>query len=257
MAGAKETPRQKLISLMYLVFITMLALNVSKEVLDGFGQMFVKLKSANERVFQSNEIYYQKIATNAQEKEGKWIGHQRTATEIKAVSDKFYQKIDEIKSQITAKQREKDPDLKEYSQMDKGEELDLVFFDANGVGPDGIAFVDMINEYKMKVIQVFGSQFPQYIQLVEERFFTGDQNSNVQNSDGQDQPWLSYNFEGFPLVSSLAKLTMMQNDIRLTESDVLTTLLGKELELESGVTESNYITLLKTEKGAYYQGRNL
>ena len=70
----------------------------------------------------------------------------------------------------------------------------------------------------------------------------------------QDQPWLSYNFEGFPLVSSLAKLTMMQNDIRLTESDVLTTLLGKELELESGVTESNYITLLNTEKGAYYQG---
>ena len=38
MAGAKETPRQKLISLMYLVFITMLALNVSKEVLDGFGE---------------------------------------------------------------------------------------------------------------------------------------------------------------------------------------------------------------------------
>ena len=34
MAGAKETPRQKLISLMYLVFITMLALNVSKEVLE-------------------------------------------------------------------------------------------------------------------------------------------------------------------------------------------------------------------------------
>jgi len=44
MAGAKETPRQKLISLMYLVFITMLALNVSKEVLDGFGQMFVKIQ---------------------------------------------------------------------------------------------------------------------------------------------------------------------------------------------------------------------
>ena len=52
MAGAKETPRQKLISLMYLVFITMLALNVSKEVLDGFGQMFVKLKSANGRVYE-------------------------------------------------------------------------------------------------------------------------------------------------------------------------------------------------------------
>ena len=44
MAGAKETPRNKLIALMYLVFITMLALNVSKEVLDGFGQMFKKIQ---------------------------------------------------------------------------------------------------------------------------------------------------------------------------------------------------------------------
>ena len=50
MAGANETPRNKLIALMYLVFITMLALNVSKEVLDGFGQMFKKIQSANERV---------------------------------------------------------------------------------------------------------------------------------------------------------------------------------------------------------------
>jgi hypothetical protein len=54
MAGAKETPRQKLISLMYLVFITMLALNGSKEVLDGFGQMYVKISDANTRVDESN-----------------------------------------------------------------------------------------------------------------------------------------------------------------------------------------------------------
>ena len=70
MAGAKETPRQKLISLMYLVFITMLALNVGKEVLDGFGQMFKKIQSANIRLDQSNDVYYDKISTNAAEKEG-------------------------------------------------------------------------------------------------------------------------------------------------------------------------------------------
>ena len=83
MAGAKETPRQKLIALMYLVFITMLALNVSKEVLDGFGQMFKKIASANDRVDQSNDIYYNKIEVNAKEKEGKWIDNNRIAVEIK------------------------------------------------------------------------------------------------------------------------------------------------------------------------------
>ena len=254
MAGANESPRNKLIALMYLVFITMLALNVSKEVLDGFGQMFKKIQSANERVNQGNVIYYDKIEVNAKEKEGKWIGHDRTAKEIRKESDAFYARIQEIKDIITEKQRVADPELNEYSQMDKGEALDLIFFDANGVSPQGQEFVDMINKYKMRVIQVFASQFPQYTELVEERFFTGDFEGNVQNSDGQPQPWLSYNYEGFPLISSLAKLTMMQNDIRLTESDVLNALLGKELEASSKVTTDNYITLLKAEKGAYYQG---
>ena len=254
MAGANESPRNKLIALMYLVFITMLALNVSKEVLDGFGQMFKKISSANERVFSGNEIYYDKIQTNAAEKEGKWIGHDRTAKEIRKESDAFFNKIQEIKDLITEKQRESDPELIEYSQMDKGEALDLVFFNANGLSEEGQAFVEMINQYKMRVIQVFASQFPQYTELVEERFFTGDFEGNVENRDGQKQSWLSSNFEGFPLISSLAKLTMMQNDIRLTESDVLNALLGKELEGSSKVNTDNYITLLKTEKGAYYQG---
>jgi hypothetical protein len=37
MAGGKQSPRQKMINLMYLVFIAMLALNMSKEVLTAFG----------------------------------------------------------------------------------------------------------------------------------------------------------------------------------------------------------------------------
>ena len=96
MAGAKETPRQKLISLMYLVFITMLALNVSKEVLDGFGQMYEKISDANERVDESNNNIYENIKVNADEKGGKWVGHLRTATEIKEESDEFYDRISEI-----------------------------------------------------------------------------------------------------------------------------------------------------------------
>ena len=76
----------------------------------------------------------------------------------------------------------------------------------------------------------------------------------VEDREGKEVKWLNYSYEGFPLISSLAKFTMMQNDIRLTEADVLTTLLGKELELESGVTESKYISLLKTENGADIDG---
>ena len=43
MAGGKETPRQKMIGMMYLVLTALLALNISKEVLDGF----VKVEKAS------------------------------------------------------------------------------------------------------------------------------------------------------------------------------------------------------------------
>ena len=253
MAGVKETPRQKLINLMYLVFITMLALNVSKEVLDGFGQMYVKISDANSRVSENNALLYENIEVNAEEKGGKWIGHDRTAKEIKKASDEFYSKIAEIVDEITEKQREKDPELREYAQMDKGDQLDMIFFE-EGSDEAATEFLDMIKDYKMKVIEVFGSNYPEYIDMIEARFYTGDENDDIVNADGQNQKWLNANYEGFPLVSSLAKFTMMQNDIKQTEHDVLTTLMGKELKMSSTVDESNYISLLKTEKGAYYQG---
>ena len=247
MAGAKETPRQKLISLMYLVFITMLALNVSKEVLDGFGQMFEKITDANERVDESNNLLLENIIVNAQEKGGKWIGHQRTAEQIKTESDAFYSIIEELKNTITEKQREKDPDLKEFAQMDKGEALDVIWF-KEGSDNKKNEFIEMVQEYKAHVIQVFGSQYPESIEMVEARFFTGDENNNIKNRDDIDEPWLDSNFKGFPLISSLAKLTMMQNDIRQTEHDVLTTLMGKELKMSSKVTVSYTHLTLPTKR---------
>ena len=253
MAGAKETPRQKLISLMYLVFITMLALNVSKEVLDGFGQMFVKIADANERVSESNNLLYANIEVNASEKGGKWVGHDRTAKQIKEESDAFFNKIEDIKTKITEKQKLKDPNLEKFAEMDKGEALDVIWFKEGSVGASD-EFLSMIEEYRGHVIKVFGSQYPASIDMVEARFFIGDMNRNVKNKDNMDEPWLDANFKGFPLISSLAKLTMMQNDIRQTEHDVLTTLMGKELKMSSTVNESNYTSLLITEKGAYYQG---
>ena len=44
MAGNKETPRQQMINIMYLVFIAMLALNISKQVLATIGVLDEDLK---------------------------------------------------------------------------------------------------------------------------------------------------------------------------------------------------------------------
>src|SRR5210317_1924961 len=56
MAGYKETPRQKMIGMMYLVLTALLALNVSKEILDAFLVV-------NESMETTNEIVHNKIGT--------------------------------------------------------------------------------------------------------------------------------------------------------------------------------------------------
>src|SRR3989339_2245369 len=53
MASKKETPRQKMIGMMYLVLTALLALNVSKDILNAFSVV-------NDSVLLTNESFEQK-----------------------------------------------------------------------------------------------------------------------------------------------------------------------------------------------------
>ena len=47
MSGAKETPRQKMIGMMYLVYTALLAMNVSKDILDAFDTVNTGVQTTN------------------------------------------------------------------------------------------------------------------------------------------------------------------------------------------------------------------
>lgn len=56
MAGGKETPRQKMIGMMYLVLTALLALNVSKSILDAFVAIEENVQKANlTELYRGNE----------------------------------------------------------------------------------------------------------------------------------------------------------------------------------------------------------
>ena len=50
--------------------------------------------------------------------------------------------------------------------MDKGEALDILWF-KEGSDEAKNSFIEMIQNYRGHVIQVFGSQYPEYIEMVE------------------------------------------------------------------------------------------
>ena len=54
MGGGKETPRQKMVGLMYLVLVAVLAMNVSKEIINAFVTLNNKLESSIEQTEAAN-----------------------------------------------------------------------------------------------------------------------------------------------------------------------------------------------------------
>ncbi|NER11674.1 protein involved in gliding motility GldM [Muriicola jejuensis] len=248
MASGKQTPRQKMINLMYLIFIAMLALNMSKEVLAAFGLMNEKFEASNVKATESNEAFLASLETKASEDAAKYEKLYGDARKIKELSAEYYTYLEELKKSMTVDVE----DPKDYQVMDKSDYLDQKFFQGDNLAPEGKEFMKRINDYRTQVIAILGDAFPDVKEQVITRFKTGDENGKVERRDGVKVDWINYNYEGFPLIASLTKLTALQSDIKATEEAALKSML--QGELTSQVSLTNFETQLYSEKAAFYAG---
>ncbi|MCK6649181.1 MAG: hypothetical protein L6Q66_05970, partial [Bacteroidia bacterium] len=103
MAGGKETPRQKMIGMMYLVLTALLALNVSKEILNAFVIIEESLNVTNENFDTKNGLLYEKFAKAAMENPDRAKPWQTKALKVQKESKELCAFIDDIKSQLYQK----------------------------------------------------------------------------------------------------------------------------------------------------------
>ena len=238
--------RQKMINLMYLVFIAMLAMNMSKEVLSAFGFMNEKLAENNISTTDKNNEAYANLATKASEQAAKFGPLNKQANKIKGLSSDFYAYLSELKTKMTADLEDK----KDYEAMDKTAFLDEYFFKGDGITAEGQQFLDKINGYRTNVISVLGAD-SKFTSILKDRFNTEDE----VNRDGKTIKWLDYRYKGFPLVASLTNLTQMQADIKNTESDIVAGLLGGKME--EALSLNNYKGIVALDKNAYFAGEKV
>lgn len=239
--------RQKMINLMYLVFIAMLAMNMSKEVLSAFGFMNEKLTENNISTTIKNNDAYANLQTKASEQSAKFGKLNEQAKEIKKYSADFYTYLDSLKTKMTATIENKF----DYESMDKTDFLDTYFFKGDGFTEEGKEFLNQINTYRANLIKVVGEK-SQFVSVINKRFNTDDVPVPETN---KTTPWLKARYEGFPLVASLTNFTQMQADIKNTESDIVTNLLGGKLE--ESLSLSNYKGIVSLDKTAYFAGESV
>ncbi|MCL9807947.1 type IX secretion system motor protein PorM/GldM [Flavobacterium luminosum] len=253
MAGGKLTPRQKMINLMYLVFIAMLAMNMSKEVLSAFGLMNEKFEGANEASKTTNEQMLLALDTKAAEAKGEFAAAAITAHKVEAATKKFYDFVGTLKVKVLEGVEKEESGKLPYEAMDKGDNLDNAWFSGEGYTKEGEAVIAAIEAYKAEMKAALGSEkkYSAILNEVTKKFDVSD----VPNKEGLKDKYLSYHFKGFPAIASLAKLSAWQNDAKKAESDVISAALGKAAV--QAASYSNYQAIVVLEKNAYFQGENV
>ncbi|MFT5753511.1 MAG: gliding motility-associated protein GldM, partial [Flavobacterium sp.] len=135
MAGGKLTPRQKMINLMYLVFIAMLALNMSKEVLSAFGILNNKIVESNSVAELRNTASFAQLSQKAVDQPGQFGEKKVKVEKIRKLSAEFTAYLEGLKSDLTKKYERKENGDLPFEEMDKGDDLNDLFFKGDKVSP--------------------------------------------------------------------------------------------------------------------------
>lgn len=245
MAGAKLSSRQKMINLMYLVFIAMLALNMGKEVLSAFGNINNSLVAANETATTKNAKILGSLATKASDQPEKFREHYKNATNVNALSSSFYNYLGDLK--VKAKSELSEEDKENFEVMDGSDVVDQLFFNGDKITEAGQEFVSKIQEFKAEMLTVAGNNTI-LVDAINDRFDTTDPKVKGEGT----QLWLKSRFEGFPLIATVTNFTQLQNNIKFTEAEIYEVLLGGQME--SDVSMSNYQAIVVADKTAFFEG---
>ena len=249
MAGGNISPRQKMINMMYLVLTALLALNVSKEVLNSFFEVNKGITRTTTNFNSKNGDTYAAFDAAAEVNPVKAGPYREQAYEIKAEADKLVASLQEMKYNLvlTADKKvflgfgteikDEEGDLIEEKSIVLSWDLlsdqqKLMNIGALTNKDDRHAAGDLFYSSKRKknIATDLKSDLSTYknslISIAEgnESLITSiNETCNYEDKKikGKKQLWEEYNFYDMPSVGALTLLSKMQSDVRNTEADII------------------------------------
>ena len=103
MSGAKETPRQKMIGMMYLVYTALLAMNVSKDILDAFDTVNSGVQTTNITLANQIDQKYAAFADQYSKEPEKAGPYWEKAQALKTEADDLINYVEALKWDLVKK----------------------------------------------------------------------------------------------------------------------------------------------------------
>lgn len=259
MAGGKETPRQKMIGMMYLVLTALLAMNVSKEVLDSFVLVDQGLRKTESTLDSKNNDTMGAFAAKSAANPEKTKPFKDAADEVVKKSTELLNYIEELKARtmsvshnanalkfgegfeeymidgVTLSLDAKDEDDKALiTKKDENQENTAMLVGGAPESPKEtewsawelknklIAYKDFLKSIKFKEVTGKDWEVPQGLINSLDKIFTYE--------DGEEQDkvvkWETKNFFHNPLAAVIPVMTKLQVDVQNAQADMLSALLG-------------------------------
>ncbi|MBK9291451.1 MAG: hypothetical protein IPM52_07475 [Bacteroidetes bacterium] len=240
MAGYKETPRQKMIGMLYLVLTALLALNVSKDILDAFLVV-------NESMVSTNESFTSKIVSEYGRFENQYnmnpakVGEfWEKAQEVRRRTVELLNYIEDIQLEVVARSERisKEQALERFFEMrevpdrmnpgqtirkpqvrladvpsrDKYDEATNFMIGQNKNGK-AYELARKLDEYREFILSIVGEAYADKIGLNTKGRYT--------DATGTPQDWQYHNFYHTILAANITILNKIMAEIKNAEFDAI------------------------------------
>lgn len=242
MAGGKETPRQKMIGLMYLVLLAMLALNVSADIMNKFLQVNNSLTGfVDESKAKSNDVISnitEKVKERGSKKEE--VEALKQAKSLHTKSTDLLTWITDVKNELVLKTggtKENGENSTEGTPIGmKDNDVTSTLLIGQGDQNDGKAYtlkekldahIDYLNKVAKSVAIAIDKKNPKPLTFPKIAL-NGDQDPLFANEgpDIRSRDFAHLNFDHTPMVAATAFLTEKQAKIAAYEAQILEQMKG-------------------------------
>ena len=217
-----NSPRQKMINLMYVVFIALMALNVSSEVLKGFELVEKSLRNTIDNSTQRNDIAMRDIANFYELFPARGLAEYTKATNVKNESDALFSYIEELKVRIVKEADGKKGDInniKNKEDLDAAARIMLV-----PVVGEGKKLRERLESFRAEMAELVGD--PGKTKVIESVL-------DMEVSDSNGRNWETVLFDNMPVAAAITILTKLQSDVRYVEGEVLSSLQTDAIDVEA------------------------
>lgn len=259
MAGGKQSPRDKMIGMMYLVLLALLAMNVSKSVLNSFVVINGAMVKTNKVFSEKNAAVmseFNKQNTLNEVKVGPWLSRAKAVSDATKVLDDYFVALKRhimiVVDRYSEEQLAQGDDWVTLDTLKALDDIDTphhILLGSDETNPIDGPWTMLEMRAKIKVWEnIVMNQIPEEDKGGLDIEFTYE---DGMNANGDIEPWHISHFYHAPVAAVITDITMFQNQIRNSESEALVVLMrhitAAEFDFDKVavkvIPKSNYVIL--------------